>query len=81
MKPFTYLFFLQAIIFFSSCNDPELLQVVPEIKYKSVEKIPNSLGRDSLIRLTFSYLDGDGDLGISASVTMPPFNYSPDNKC
>jgi len=80
MKPFTYLFFLPAIIFFSSCNDPESLPVVPEIKYKSIEKITNASGKDSLIRLTFSYLDGDGDLGLSSTDTMPPFNYSPFNR-
>lgn len=82
MKQLTYLFILllAAIFTGSACNDPESLPSTPEIKYKSVEKITNISGKDSLIRLTFSYLDGDGDLGLSATDTMPPFNYTPFNK-
>ena len=80
MKACTYTILILAAGLILSCNDPESLPIVPEIKYKSVEKVTNISGKDSLIKLTFSYLDGDGDLGLSSEDTMPPFNYAPGNK-
>ena len=40
----------------------------------------NTVGKDSLVRIRFNYLDGDGDLGLSAGDTFPPFHYSATNK-
>ncbi len=47
---------------FGSCTDDETFPVTPEIGFKSLEKFTNINGLDSLM-LTFSFTDGDGDLG------------------
>jgi hypothetical protein len=76
MKAFSYLWILPVVLLsFAECRDAESLPIVPSIKYKSHQKITNANGKDSLIRLTFSYIDGDGDLGLSESDTLPPYKY------
>jgi hypothetical protein len=79
MKKLTF-FLFSIILLFASCRDRESLPIVPEISFSSYSKISNAAGKDSLVRIKFNYLDGDGDLGLSERDTFPPFHYTPTNK-
>lgn len=48
--------------FISSCSDDETYPVTPVIAFKSLQKLVSITGNDSLV-LTFSFTDGDGDIG------------------
>jgi len=50
----------------SSCSDEDTYPVTPEIAFKSLEKFTGVSGQDSLM-LTFSFTDGDGDIGSAAA--------------
>jgi hypothetical protein len=80
MKNCTFFLFSLLMLLLFSCRDRESLPVVPEISFKSYSKVTNAVGKDSLIRISFNYLDGDGDLGLSARDTFPPFHYTAFNK-
>lgn len=54
----------------SQCSPSTDFGTEPTIKFKSYEK----LGNDSAIRITISYKDGDGDLGLRKTQTDPPFD-------
>ncbi len=45
-----------------SCTKEDTYPVTPDISFVSLEKLPNSSGKDSLV-LTFAFTDGDGDVG------------------
>lgn len=53
----------------SSCSDEETYPITPVIAFKSLEKFQSLSGLDSLV-LTFSFTDGDGDIGSAASDTF-----------
>ncbi len=48
--------------FISSCSDDETFPVTPVIAFKSLQKFQSLSGTDSLV-LTFTFTDGDGDIG------------------
>jgi hypothetical protein len=52
-----------------SCSDEETFPVTPVISFKSLEKFQSLSGLDSLV-LTFSFTDGDGDIGSAVSDTF-----------
>ncbi|MDB4161555.1 hypothetical protein N9772_04230 [Bacteroidia bacterium] len=47
---------------------------VPEIGLIDVNVIENVLAKDSVIQLIISYRDGDGDIGLTDSDTVAPYN-------
>lgn len=47
----------------------------PIIKYIGFEKFPKSDGTDSTGVLSFSFTDGDGDIGLAQGDTFPPNNF------
>ncbi len=60
-------------IFFTGCYTPPEFPIEPsivfeEVIFKDIENFP-----DSLI-VTIQFQDGDGDLGLSANETNPPYN-------
>jgi hypothetical protein len=66
----------------SSCFDPPEYPDAPEITFKSVSYVkggqplpddPSQVAADSII-LVLNFKDGDGDVGVSAGETLPPFN-------
>jgi len=59
-----YLFSAAVLIFgiLTGCKDEKNYPDTPVITFKSLEKFSGSSGLDSL-ELTFSFTDGDGDLG------------------
>lgn len=59
---------------FSSCTKHEVYSVIPEIAYKSFEKIPSNMGADNKAYMTISFTDGDGDIGLNPEDTFPPYN-------
>ena len=71
MKKFIPCLLVLSIGLFSlvSCSDEETFPVTPAISFKSLEKFQSLSGLDSLV-LTFSFTDGDGDIGSAASDTF-----------
>ena len=71
MKKFIPCLLVLSIGLFSlvSCSDEETFPVTPVISFKSLEKFQSLSGLDSLV-LTFSFTDGDGDIGSAASDTF-----------
>lgn len=67
--------FLFLILFYSGCKDEQLISEIPEISFNSYKLYQNKAGRDSMIILTINYRDEDGDLGLSAGDSFPPYNY------
>lgn len=61
-------------LLYSSCRKQVVYPVVPFIEYVSFVKIENPNGIDSKGILKFSFTDGDGDIGLSESDTLYPFN-------
>jgi len=63
-----------SMIFLSACTKHETYSVIPEITYKSFDKIPTSTGIDNKAYLTISFTDGDGDIGLNPEDTFSPYN-------
>ena len=57
------------------CNTDPVISETPEIRFESVTVYKNISGKDSMMVLRINYKDGDGDLGLSDSDTVPPFNF------
>ncbi|MCX6258895.1 MAG: hypothetical protein NTW49_13510 [Bacteroidia bacterium] len=62
---FIILFFI-LLILFSSCTKIEHYSAVPKLSYKSFSYLDSSL--------TFSVVDGDGDIGLNSWDTTGPFS-------
>jgi hypothetical protein len=60
----------------SSCIKQESYPVEPVIKYGSFGVLRDVNDYDSLGRLTVSYTDGDGDIGLYDSDTVEPYKYN-----
>ena len=58
----------------SACTKHEVYSVIPRIEYKSFDKIPNGTSSDNKAYMTINFKDGDGDIGLNAGDTFPPFN-------
>lgn len=58
----------------TSCTKHEVYSVIPQIEYKSFEKIITTTGVDDKALLTISFTDGDGDIGLNPEDTFPPYN-------
>lgn len=56
------IFTVVALFFMNSCTDEETYPITPEIAFKSLEILQNTSQKDSVV-LTFSFTDGDGDIG------------------
>ncbi len=73
LKKFYFISFL-CLIFFSSCLKREEYPIVPHIEFKNFVKYVNNAGIEDKGTLVFSFTDGDGDIGLSAGDTLPPYN-------
>ena len=58
-----------ALFFLISCSDEDTYPVTPEIAFKSLVIFQNTANNDSVV-LTFSFTDGDGDIGTPGSDTV-----------
>ena len=71
---FIGLFFLAMTVF--SCQKPVEYPIEPKIAYEGFTYLFNedsAFSGEGIIK--FSYTDGDGDLGLNASDTLPPFGF------
>jgi hypothetical protein len=68
------LMFLLAI----GCKKHDVYPIEPSIAYQSFTKIADGTGIDNKAYLTISFTDGDGDIGLEAEDTLPPYNINGD---
>lgn len=62
-------------IFLFACNDkPSVDSPAPIISLVKTELLKDISRKDSLLILTISYRDDDGDIGLDVHDTFPPFN-------
>ncbi len=64
------------LIYFFSCQKFEEYPVIPHIEFNEFQVIKDINGSDSLGYLSISYTDGDGDIGLKSSDTLPPYEYN-----
>ncbi len=68
--------FFGLCFFLLACTKNNLYPIVPEINYQGVEQIKTPDGKDSVIKIRFSYKDGDGNIGYLDSDSIPPFDFN-----
>lgn len=74
MSPKNYLLILVAALLMAGCKKSDQYPVVPVITFKSMNSVKDLQGRDDHLAITFSFTDGDGDIGIDTNeVNIPPF--------
>ncbi len=61
-------------IFFCSCTKPSTVSPIPQITFQSVQQINDGVQFADSFDFTISYTDGDGDIGLSQSDTLAPYN-------
>ncbi len=66
--------FFAGVFFQTSCKKPETYPIIPHIDFVSFTKIANNENIDDKGILKISFTDGDGDIGLSADDTFPPYN-------
>jgi hypothetical protein len=67
---------LSLLLFCTSCkNEIGPYSNVPKLNYEGYSVIKGPSGRDSIVRVTIKYQDGDGDLGLSDADTFPPHDF------
>lgn len=74
---YIFVLFVIVSILFGSCKKPVKYSDVPEIKFISfiARDTIDALDNPSKFgRLTFSFIDGDGDIGLQETDTAPPMN-------
>lgn len=64
-----------AVFVLAACRPREKYPVEPAIEFISLEKITEQ-GNDKDVRLTFSFKDGDGDIGLDDDDLYSPFDTS-----
>ncbi len=64
---------LFSVLLLSACKEKEIYSNIPQIEYKTAY-ILSSSGKDSLLKLVFTFKDGDGDIGLNDGDTLPPYN-------
>lgn len=57
-----------------SCKEKEIYPVIPSIQYADINFLSNSSGNDSIMKMSFTFKDGDGDIGLDDADTFAPFN-------
>jgi len=64
------------IIGLSSCLEEEDFPIEPLIEFSTFVKLDDGLGYDNRGVLEITYKDGDGDIGLLDSDTIPPYDYN-----
>lgn len=73
------LFLIVVIVVSASCKKFETFPVEPEITFEEFVLLLNTeTGITERGVIKFNYTDGDGDLGLSSSDTLSPFNFDGD---
>jgi len=61
------------VTFLCACKKPVIYSDIPEIKFISIYIYQDAQNKDGAI-LTFSFQDGDGDIGLDNTDIYPPFD-------
>lgn len=65
------LFFISLI----SCSiEEQNFSIIPNLTLSKVEQVKRE-GKDSIVFIDIEYSDGDGNIGLEANDTFPPFNF------
>jgi hypothetical protein len=62
------------LIALTSCKKEQGYSIIPDIQFQGYSLLSDASGIDTTLILTLSFTDGDGDIGLSQSDTLPPFN-------
>lgn len=68
-----YLLVIVLLIAVSSCREVDEYPVEPHIEFKDLTKFTDGQGKDTGIVLTFTFTDGDGDIGFHKDEEGAPF--------
>jgi len=60
----------------ASCIKDEQYPLEPQIEYSGFSTIRDVAGKDSIGKITISYTDGDGNIGLYAWDTVEPLKYN-----
>jgi hypothetical protein len=60
----------------TGCLKQEVFPVEPQITFNGFTKIQDSTGIDNRGVIEIGYTDGDGDIGLADSDTVPPYDYN-----
>lgn len=71
---FSILFLFAVLLTAQGCLKRETYPIEPHIEFVNFIKYQNEEGIDTKGTLIFSFTDGDGDIGLSAGDTLPPFH-------
>ena len=71
-------FFLLLVLLLSTCKKKEIYPSVPSFAYKGVSFYMANDGTDSLMVLSFTFKDGDGDIGLNQQDTNAPYQAARD---
>lgn len=72
-----FLFIIFILILINSCKKPQVYPEIPSLEYQSFVLVDTVDLLDNQIKngvLTVSFIDGDGDIGLNAEDTLPPFD-------
>jgi hypothetical protein len=62
-------------VLLASCGkETQKFSDIPFIRYEGFEQLINLQGKDSIGIMRLYFTDGDGDLGLGPSDTLPPYN-------
>ncbi|NDC30938.1 MAG: hypothetical protein EBZ58_08400 [Bacteroidetes bacterium] len=74
MQKNIFLLSLAFVFCLCACKESEIYPSTPSIDYKSLNFYSDTAGGISTVKLTFTFKDGDGDLGLEDKDTLSPFN-------
>jgi hypothetical protein len=75
LRKLTYFLLFSIVLFYSlACNKLEEYDDRPIILESSYTLLQNAQGKDTSLVLKFTFTDGDGNVGLSTSDTMPPYD-------
>jgi hypothetical protein len=60
-------------VLFAGCKKSDQYPIEPAITFKSLTTVKDAQGYDAEGILQISFTDGDGDIGLEASDTFPPY--------
>jgi len=73
-KGIKVLLFIVITFTLSSCIKEKVFSEIPFLRYEAFEQLLDVNGKDSIGILKIYFTDGDGDIGLRPSDTLPPHN-------
>lgn len=70
-----FIFLFSLAVLFSGCSKQVEYSIIPAIEFKETRILKyHNTESDSALVIVFSFVDGDGDLGLGQGDTNPPYN-------